>query len=288
MKNKNKNSNTLEKQFQAWADEFLHSPVGFDGRDPQEIINIDIAESKRIFAQELPKRKAHEEIVGFEARDGQKLNYWFVEKPTNTKLKILLHGSGSNYAKADRAVKLLDRGFNVAMISYRGHSGNSGKADQKTIIKDVVQALKTIINQGYTAENIYLEGSSLGTSIFAHALNRLSQDSEFKAEFGGLILKAAPLNIYTRDKYTLESMKGFGLDYDKAEPLLKKLWNQEEPYSRIKAKEIKIVHGTKDDVVPVEHASLIKVLLEKNNSNVSLELIEGEGHRLDLSEYGIY
>ncbi len=284
------NSQSLESRFKTWADEFLHSPVGFDGRSPEDIIRIDINESKQIFRRELAKRKAQDEMKSLLTKDGLELKYWFVSKndKPSKQVKILLHGSGSNFAKADRAINLLDRGFDVAMISYRGHSANPGKADQRTIVRDVFETIKDIINQGYGVGDIYLEGSSLGTSALAHALNRFYQDFGFDKQFAGLILKAAPLNLTNRNEDTLDSMKRFGLDFNQAEPFLKNLWNQVEPYSRIRAKEIKIVHGTKDDVVPVEHASLIKTLLEKNNQNVSLEIIEGEGHQLNLSEYGIY
>jgi hypothetical protein len=60
------------------------------------------------------------------------------------------------------------------MISYRGHSENPGKADQKTIIHDVMGTILEIMNNGYQAENVYLEGSSLGTSVLAHSLKKYS------------------------------------------------------------------------------------------------------------------
>jgi len=85
-------------------------------------------------------------------------------------------------------VYLLDRGFNVAMISYRGHSGNPGKANQKFIINDLISAIKEILNLGYKVEDVFLEGSSLGTAGLAHALKRIYQESEVKSRFGGLVL----------------------------------------------------------------------------------------------------
>ena len=287
-KNKNIDGNLLEVKLKAWSDELLHCPVGFDGRSPQGIIDADLAQSRQIFKRELPKRKAGESMKSFKTKDDLELKYWFVEKPGNTKVKILVHGSGSNFAKADRAVNLLDREYNVAMISYRGHSGNPGKADQKTIISDVKLAIENVIQLGYKMEDIYLEGSSLGTACLAHAMNRIYQASGIENLFAGLILKAAPLNLNERDKDTLESLKAAGIDYDKAQPFLRKLWNQEEVYASIRAKEITIVHGTDDDVVPVEHAHKIKALLERKNTQVSLNIIDGEGHMLNLNEYGIY
>lgn len=282
------NSSAIETLINNWVQGFLHSPVAFDGKSAADIIKADIEESKAIFARELPKRKASDSLKSFRTKDELDLNYWFVEKPNNKKVKILVHGSGSNFAKAARAVALLDRGFNVAMISYRGHSGNPGIANQKTIIYDVITAINEIMNSGYKMEDTYLEGSSLGTSILAHALKRIYQDSVAGERFASLILKAAPLNLNERDKDTVDSLKAAGINEKRAEPYLKKLWNQEDAYSKIFAQEIKIVHGTKDTVVPVEHAQRIKDILDRNNSNVSLHIINGEGHQLDLNQYGIY
>ncbi len=281
-------SESLEAKVKNWVNGYLHSPAAYDGKSAEDIIKADIQESRSIFTRELPKRKANDSMKVFRTKDELELKYWFVEKPNNKKVKILLHGSGGNFAKAERAVSLLDRGFNVAMISYRGHSQNPGKADQRTIIYDVMGTIMEIMNLGYVMEDVYLEGSSLGTSGLAHALKRIYQEALEGSQFGGLLLKAAPLNLNDRDKDTVESLKAAGINDKRAQPYLKKLWNQEDAYSKIYAREIKIVHGTLDDVVPVEHAQKIKDILDRNNPNVSLHIIKGEGHRLDLNKYGIY
>lgn len=279
--------NSLESKVRNWANGFLHSPASYDGKRAEDIIKADIEESQAIFRRELPKRKATESMKYFKTKDELELKYWFIEKPNNKKLKILVHGSGGNFAKAERAVNLLDRGFNVAMISYRGHSGNPGIADQKTIIHDVYTAIIEIMNLGYKMEDVYLEGSSLGTSVLAHALKRIYQDSPAGEQFASLILKAAPLNLNDRDEDTVKSLKAAGIDDKRAQPYLKKLWNQEDAYLKIRAREIIIVHGTRDDVVPVEHAEKIKTLLDRNNQNVILKIIPGEGHQLELNKYGV-
>ncbi len=285
-------SQSLETKVKNWVNGYLHSPAAYDGKSAEAIIKADIQESRAIFTRELSKRKASDSLKNLRTKDELDLQYWFIEKPNNKKVKILLHGSGGNFAKADRAVRLLDRGFNVAMISYRGHSGNPGKADQKTIINDVTETIREIMNSGYTMEDIYLEGSSLGTSGLAHAMKKIYQDvhKEFGqgSQFGGLLLKAAPLNLNDRDKETVESLKAAGINDKRAQPFLKKLWNQEDSYSKIFAHEIKIVHGTRDEVVPAHHAQKIKDILDRNNPNVTLHILEGEGHQLELNKYGIY
>jgi pimeloyl-ACP methyl ester carboxylesterase len=279
--------NPLEEKLQNWLYNFLHSPASYDGKRPEDIINAEIQEAKSIFKRELPKRKATESFKSFLTKDELELKYWLVEKPSNQKIKILLHGSGGNFAKAERAVSLIDRGFNVAMISYRGHSGNPGKACQRTIISDIVSAITEVISLGYEMKAIHLEGSSLGTAAIAHALKKIYQDAPKEEEFASLILKAAPLHLKDRDQDTIDSLQSAGINESKAENFLKKIWNQEDAYSKIRASEIIIVHGTNDDVVPVEHAEKIKKILESNNKNLTLKIIKGEGHQLNLNQYGV-
>jgi pimeloyl-ACP methyl ester carboxylesterase len=280
--------NSLEDKVNDWLYGFLHSPASYDGRTSQEIIKSEIEEARAIFKRELAKRKANESMKNLITKDDIELRYWLVEKAGHKKIKILLHGSGGNFAKADRAISLLDRGYNVAMISYRGHSGNPGKADQKTIINDVKETILNIMQQTYTMSDIHLEASSLGTSVIAHVLKRIYQEALPEEEFASLILKAAPLNLKDRDQETLDSLKAAGINESRAEPLLRKIWNQEDAYSKIRASEITIVHGTHDDVVPVEHAKKIKAILDRNNQNVILKIIDGEGHQLNLNQYGVY
>ncbi|MDA0772099.1 MAG: prolyl oligopeptidase family serine peptidase [Cyanobacteria bacterium] len=285
--NKTQSPNPLAAKVQDWAYGFLHSPASYDGKTASDIIKAEIQEAQTIFKRELPKRKASATMQTVRTQDGLELAYWFISKAQNTKVKILLHGSGGNFAKADRAVALLDRGFNIAMISYRGHSGNPGKADQRSIINDVTATIQAIMLD-YPMQEIYLEGSSLGTSILAHSLKRIYQDAPTGEQFASLLLKAAPLNLKDRDQDTINSLKAAGIDANRAQPLLNKLWNQEDAYSKIRAAEIIIVHGSLDDVVPVEHASKIKDILARNNSNITLRIIDGEGHQLNLNQYGVW
>lgn len=285
---KSQDSQSLDLKVKNWVDGFLHSPASYDGKRAEDIIKAEIQESKNLLKRELPKRKATETFKSFLTKDELELKYWYIEKPGHKKIKILLHGSGGNFAKAERAISLLDRTYNVAMISYRGHSNNPGKADQRNIINDVIEALNDIMKQGYTMNEIHLEASSLGTSVFAHALKKIYQEASLDEQFASLILKAAPLNLKDKDQDTLDSLKAAGINENRAQPFLKKIWNQEDAYSKIRAGEIILVHGNNDDVVPVEHAERIKAILDRNNSNVSLKIINGEGHQLNLGQYGIY
>lgn len=273
--------NNLKNQFDKWLFTTLHSPGAFDGKTAQQCFLNDFNEAQALF-KEFSNIK--QSMPTFKTFDDLELQFWLLEKQENKKIKILLHGSGSNFCKAKRAIFLLERGFNVAMISYRGHSGNPGKANQELIINDVKVAINCIKNYGYANSQIYFEASSLGTCVLAHVLTDLQKESNDL--FASLILKAAPLNLMHQDSFI--SLENYGLHLDQVKNFLEKIWNQELIYKKLKAQKILLVHGIDDLVVPVEDSKKIYGFLKQNNTNLELEIIENAGHRLQLEDYGIY
>lgn len=286
----NTETKVLIQKFNNWLNDFLHTPGSWDRVAAETIIANDIQEAKDLFASQLPSRGASEAFKPCFGSTSNELKYWFISHPDNVQVKAIVHGSGSNFAKADRAITLLDKGYNVALLSYRAHSGNPewGKISQKAIISDVVAQIKDLMSI-YPMQDIYLEGSSLGTSILAHAMDTIYSEQGLDKVFAGLLLKAAPLNMLDDTDELRFSLQTAGLNYEQIKPLLAKAWNQEDVYQRIKADEIKIVHGNCDDIVPVDAAKKIFKLLQSLNPDIPHpNIIDGEGHRLDLNEYEIY
>jgi dipeptidyl aminopeptidase/acylaminoacyl peptidase len=273
--------NNSKDKFEQWLFTTLHSPGAFDDKTAQQCFLNDFNEAQALL-KEFSNIK--QSMPTFKTFDDLELRFWLLEKQENKKIKILLHGSGSNFCKAKRAIFLLERGFNVAMISYRGHSGNSGKASQELIINDVKAAINCIKHHGYANAQMCFEASSLGTCVLAHVLTDLQEKNNDC--FASLILKAAPLNLMHQDSFI--SLENYGLHLAQAKNFLEKIWNQELIYKKLKVQKILLVHGVDDLVVPVEDSKKICALLKPNNPNLELKLIENAGHRLQLEDYDLY
>jgi esterase/lipase len=152
---------------------------------------------------------------------------------------------------------LLDQGFDVVSISYRGHLNNPGKADQEGIIQDVQAQIEDVMATK-RMDSIYLEGSSLGGAAMMQAMSKIYSEKETAQEFGVLLLKSTPLNLHTRP---ISGLKDYQLDHDQAKPYLKEVWNQAEAACKIRAKKITIVQGENDSVVPLKHGQQLETLL---------------------------
>ena len=296
----------LKSKFYNWLNTSLHSP-------------FDSLEDKFKFEDKLENLKSSSnfELAEFKVKsaDHSDLRYLYFSRPENTQLKFLIHGSGSNFYKRDRSLFLLDKGFDVVLASYRGHSGNpwskreepigygqlkfdefivnldmvpEGEHLQGVIIDDVYRVFLDAKSRfNFNAENIFIEGSSLGGSIALHLLSRFAQ--EFSGEaIASLLLKAAPIDMFTDQESSLKNeLSEFGLDFDKALHLVKDSWNQRDALANININELKLVHGDQDDVVPLSHSDELEEIFKELKSEKII--VPGEAHAgFDLSKYGIY
>ncbi|NQY80019.1 MAG: alpha/beta hydrolase fold domain-containing protein [Candidatus Caenarcaniphilales bacterium] len=296
----------LKSNFYNWLNTSLHSP--FDSLQDKFKFEDKLENLKSSSNFELTEYK-------IQSADDSDLRYLYFSKPENTRLKFLIHGSGSNFYKRDRSLFLLEKGFNVVLVSYRGHSGNpwskreeplsygqlkfdefivnldmvpEGEHLQEAIIDDVYRVLldsKSRFN--FNSENIFLEGSSLGGSIALHLLSRFAQEFSDEA-IASLLLKATPIDMLTDQESSLRNeLSEFGLDFDEALPLVSDSWNQRDALANININELKLVHGDQDDVVPLSHSDEFEEIFKALKTEKII--VPGEAHAgFDLSKYEIY
>lgn len=298
--------NNLKSKFYNWLNTTLHSP--FDSLEDKFKFEDKLENLKFSNNFELSEYK-------IKSADNSDLRYLYFSRPANTKLKFLIHGSGSNFYKRDRSLFLLEKGFNVLLVSYRGHSGNAwsrceeplgygqlnfdefivnldmvpdGEHLQDAIIDDVYRVfLDSKSRFNFNSESIFIEGSSLGGSIALHLLNRFTQ--EFRGEsIASLLLKSTPIDLLTGQETILKKeFQEFDIDFHEALPLVKNSWNQRDILNNININELKLVHGDQDDVVPLSHFEEFEEILKELKPEKII--VPGEAHAgFDLSKYGIY
>ena len=202
----------------------------------------------------------------------------------NVPIVLFIHGhSSSKYTK--NFVKLTEtlwkRGVASLRIDLYGHGESEGKFEECTVseaVDDVLRAVDFLKNRGY--DKIGLIGSSFGgiaSIVAASKINSLSF----------LILKS-PVSNY-EEKYALVNGREFidnwrssGMrEYDKAKGLRLKYSFYEDAVKNdgyVSAKKISaptlIVHGNRDELVPVEQS----IKLAKLIPNSRLEIIKDAGH----------
>lgn len=79
---------------------------------------------------------------------------------------VLFHGNAGTLAhRAHKARVLLDAGYGVFLVGYRGYGGNPGRPSEAGLYDDSRAALAWLITQGIPESRLAAYGESLGTGI---------------------------------------------------------------------------------------------------------------------------
>ncbi|MBP5534605.1 MAG: alpha/beta fold hydrolase [Alphaproteobacteria bacterium] len=191
------------------------------------------------------------------ARDGTDIMTWYHEGDKDKPAILFLHGNGGQIATFAPPLRpILDAGYTVLMMEYRGFGNMPGTISQEVIAQDAALAFDWLKNNGYSKVIVY--GYSFGTA-FACALTAIRQIdgliltdpfsslskiiSEKPIPFAKLVLKDAYMSLDYLKKYNA--------------PLL-------------------IIHGKSDALIPYQHAQeLFDQALSKEKQ---IELLDNETH----------
>jgi fermentation-respiration switch protein FrsA (DUF1100 family) len=198
-----------------------------------------------------------------ETTDGENLqSFYFKHSDTkNHSLIIYFHGNTGNlfsHHRFEHAEKLHAMGCNVLLVSYRGYSKSTGKPSEKGIYIDgestLAYAHKAL---GYTNENIFVFGRSLGTTVAVE----ISQNRNLK----GVVLLTP-----------LTSAKDMGkeMDFSYFSFLAKSTFNSIKKIKNL-VSPLLIIHGTEDKQIPFKMG---EKLFHKYKGEKELIRIEKAGH----------
>lgn len=126
--------------------------------------------------------------VNIETKDELSLLSWFYRGKVEKPLIIYFQGNAGNISDRDyKARFLIDNGFSVLLLGYRGYGGNKGQPSEEGLRKDGEAALEFANREGFEASNIILYGESLGTGVVV--------DLGTLTKFKGIVLEAPYTSI---------------------------------------------------------------------------------------------
>ena len=263
--------------------------VEFDVRDAAH--NNFIYKPSRELETTPDKLGVSHEPVSITTHDGEELKGYYLEAPIETrKTVIYLHGRANNISHHLKEVTEIQKQIpiNVLMIDYRGF-GESTLKPNKRITEDALaidaDAMYDylITKRGLSPEDISVYGHSLGGAVAVQLSTR--------KEIDRLIVDA-----------TFTSLKDVGKDYFYS--IVPKSWvgkvagdefNSIEAIKKIKAKKVCVIHGTSDNVVPLEHSARLFGAIDKpkeiivlegaNHSNCRECILKSEDHTDKLRKF---
>ncbi len=230
----------------------------------------------------IEKIKFNEETL--KLSDGYQLHWNYALTNSSNKYVILVHGYGwTREGMYKYELEFVKLGFNLITYDLRGH-GDNKRVPITMGIKDSQDLHELILKvKEKFGQDIYLgvQGESMGAAtalmemkyddnlkfviedcgyatlkdVVYHKIKRLFHLPKKYADFAGFFLKL----FY---KYTLNDVEPMEESKNSKTPLL-------------------IIHGDKDDYVPVESAYKIKEL-RRNDAITEMVIVEGAGHARSL------
>ena len=214
-----------------------------------------------------------------------------VEKPAAV---VMIHGLGGDKNEwglfVNIAKKLCKNGYMVLRFDCAGSGESDGifrNVTRQTEADDLSFAINFIKKQNIDKEKIAIIGLSLGASVSLIAYtSKIKTMVLLSAAIVGNVLEE---RYGGNEKYLKElNEKGYfkRISIPKSLEIGKELFyetnnlNLKEIAEKIDAP-ILLIHGSKDDVVPIENAKILVNFFK----NVELKIIEGSGHNYRKSKY---
>jgi fermentation-respiration switch protein FrsA (DUF1100 family) len=184
------------------------------------------------------------EDLFFAARDGVRLNGWFIPHPQASETLVWFHGNAGNIGHRVENIRLLhDRvKVNVFIFDYRGFGRSEGAPDENGTYLDGEAALaavrERIANTG--GESLVLFGRSLGAAVATETALRFPPQA--------LILESPFVSI--------PAMARLYFPFLPVGPLLWTRYDVEEKVRDIRVP-LLVLHGDRDSIVPLEQGKQV-------------------------------
>lgn len=200
--------------------------------------------------------------------DGETITAFFAKPNTkNTKKTIFyFHGAAGNVTTYQFMTKpLVDAGYQVVMIDFRGYGLSTGKPNHKNVAEDGQKFFDELIRRpDIKNTKVYIYGASLGTQIAAH----LAKDNVSK--ISGLILDCPMASFTDIAAHFTPQYKDFILQ-SMISPYAAK-----EDVKALGKLPVLVIHGGEDKTVPYEQGKLVF-----DNTSGAKTFIQSKGDHLE-------
>jgi fermentation-respiration switch protein FrsA (DUF1100 family) len=208
------------------------------------------------------QNKLGAEDVWLLTSDGVRLHAWWVRAPQASLVTLYLHGNAGNLTHRFLPIReITAAGSSVLIIDYRGYGKSEGSPTEHGLYADADAAYLYLLDHGYSARHIVLQGESLGTAV--------AVDLASRKECAGVVLGAA----FTSGRDVANTVLPL------IGPLVFRGFDSKSKIAKIRAP-LLFFHGDRDEIIPLK---LGRSLFEAAPKPKWFIEIPGAGHN-DLVE----
>jgi len=173
-------------------------------------------------------------LVYFSTSDNLRLAAWYHPAPKNRATIVYFHGNAGHIGyRAERVRPLIEAGYGLLLVEYRGYANNPGKPTEQGLYRDGRAAIEYLQKQGVSNQNLVILGVSLGSGVAVQmAIEHHCRTLVLVAPFTSLV-DAAYMH------YPI-----FPVSW-----LLKDRFNSADKIHKVQAP-ILILHGERDQIIP--------------------------------------
>lgn len=174
--------------------------------------------------------------VPLRTSDGLLVTGWYAPAKGSRATVIFCHGNGRSLAwRANKARVLLDAGFGVFLVGYRGYGGNPGRPSEAGLYADARAVAGWLLARGVPPAKLVPYGESLGTGVATQLVLEIEDP-------GGLILEAPFTSLADLAPGLLPSAIAGAFMADRYDNAAK--------IGEVRAP-LLVIHGEQDGIVPV-------------------------------------
>ncbi len=207
------------------------------------------------------------EPVQIKTEDGLSLLAWW-SRPKSTEKPVIafFHGNAGTIAYRNFKVRpLLDKGYGVLLLAYRGYSGNSGSPTEPGLYADARGVMKFLDAKDIPEKRRVLYGESLGTGLAVYLAS---------TGHGGAVILESP---YT----SIADVAAARFPIFPVRVLVKDQFDSLARLDKVRIP-LFVIHGEKDNVVAAKFG---KRLFAAANKPKEAAFIPAAGH-IDLYQHG--
>jgi len=196
--------------------------------------------------------------------DGLDLVAWYRPASAGQATIVYFHGNGGHIGyRGFKARPLLDAGFGVLLVEYRGYGGNPGSPSEEGLYRDARGAMAFLAEQGVTVDRVVAFGESLGSGVAVHlAAEQAAKDAPLAA-----VVLETPLS-------SIPDVGCHHYPYLPVGLLAKDRFDSTSEIAGIAAP-LFIIHGDADSVVPMRYG---RALFDKAVEPKEARWYQGGGH----------
>ena len=211
-------------------------------------------------SQNVRKNEPGFQIIRFPTKDGLTLAAGYRPAHVGRPTLLAFHGNGADWQSMAHGLRpLIDRGYGVLAVEYRGYQGNPGSPSEQGLYEDGRAALRWLNSNGVSTSQVVAVGNSIGSGVAV----QLATETPVRA-----LVLVSPMSSMVR----LASAR---MSWLPVKLLLRDHYDNLAKLPMVDAP-ILILHGDSDTLIPIDEGRL----LASRNEAAKFVPFPGFGHEL--------